>query len=64
MQDIPRAYLAEASKMESANDDNMNQYLLSRLDDDQYSRAIPNMDSIIAELKLEFSQEKVEQVIK
>jgi len=60
MQDIPRAYLAESDKMESGSDDNLNEYLLSRVDDDEFSRAIPNLDAIVADLKPQFSQEKVD----
>lgn len=62
MQDIPRAYLAEAETMESGSDDNLNQYLLSRVDDDQLARAIPDIDRIIADLKLEFSQQNIEEL--
>ncbi len=60
MQDIPRAYLAESDKMESGSDDNLSEYLLSRVDDDQFSRAIPNLDAMVADLKPQFSQEKVD----
>jgi len=60
MQDIPRAYLAESDKMESGTDDNLSDYLLSRVDDDQFSRAIPNLDAMIADLKPQFTQEKVD----
>ena len=60
MQDIPRAYLAESDIMESGSDDNLSEYLLSRVDDDQYSRVVPNLDAMIADLKPQFSQEKVD----
>ncbi len=59
MQDIPRAYLAESDKMESGSDNNLSPYLLSRLDDDQFSRVIPNLDAIAADLKPQFSLDKV-----
>lgn len=57
MQDIPRAYLAESNSMESGSDDGLNQYLLSRVDDDQFHRAIPDLDAMFAELKPQFSEE-------
>jgi chemosensory pili system protein ChpC len=62
MQDIPRAYLAEGDSMESGNDDGINEYLLSRVDDDQLDRAIPNLDKIIADLKVEFNQQRIEEL--
>ena len=62
IQDIPRAYLAESDKMESGSDDGLGQYLLSNVDEDHFARAIPNLDSIIADLKLEYSQEKLNQL--
>ena len=62
MQDIPRAYLAESDSMKSGNDDAINEYLLSRVDDDHLDRAIPNLDRIIAALKLEFSQQRIEEL--
>ena len=58
MQDIPRAYLAESDSMESGSDDGLSQYLLSRVDDDEFQRAIPNLDAMFAELKPQFSQEE------
>ena len=61
IQDIPRAYLAEVENMESGSDDGLSQYLLSRVDDDQHSRFIPNLDTIIADLKLEYSPDKLDQ---
>ncbi len=62
MQDIPRAYLAESDTMESGSDDDLSQYLLSRVDDDELVRAIPNLDAIIADLKPQISQEKIESL--
>ncbi len=62
MQDIPRAYLAESDKMESGSDDDIGQYLLSRLDEDQYSRVIPNLDAIAEDLKPQFSQDKIDKL--
>lgn len=55
IQDIPRPYLAEVEKMESGSDDDLSRYLLSRVDEDQHSRFIPNLETIIADLKLEYS---------
>lgn len=62
MQDIPRAYLAESDSMKPGNDDDINEYLLSRVDDDQLDRSIPNLDRIIADLKLEFNQQRIEEL--
>jgi chemosensory pili system protein ChpC len=62
MQDIPRAYLAESDSMESGSDDSLSQYLLSRVDDDEFQRAIPNLDAMIADLKPQFSPEDIERL--
>jgi chemosensory pili system protein ChpC len=62
MQDIPRAYLAESDKMEAGSDDGLSQYLLSRVDEDHQARAIPDLDRIIGELKIEYNQEKIDQM--
>ena len=62
MQDIPRAYLAEAESMVAGSDENLSPYLLARVDDEQLQRAIPDLDRIIADLKLEFSQNRVEEL--
>ncbi len=62
MQDIPRAYLAESDVMGSGSDDNLSKYLLSRVDDDELARAIPNMDAIVADLKPQITQEKVDSL--
>lgn len=62
MQDIPRAYLAEFGKMESGTDDGLSQFLLSRLDDDQFNRTIPNLDAMIADLKPQFNQDKIDSL--
>jgi len=60
MQDIPRAYLAEAESMESGSDENLSPYLITQVDDEQLARVIPDMDRIIADLKLEFNQGRIE----
>ena len=62
IQDIPRAYLAEAEKMESGSDEGLSQYLLSTVDEDHLARVIPDLDSIIADLKGEYTQEKRNQL--
>ena len=62
IQDIPRAYLAESSKMESGNDDDLSPYLLSRVDDEQYARMIPDLDSIARDLKSQLSREKLDSL--
>lgn len=60
MQDIPRAYLAEADSIEAVNDEGLDPYLLTQVDDDQLSRYIPDIDKIIADLKLEFDQSRID----
>ena len=62
MQDIPRAYLAEGDSMKTGNDDGINEYLISRVDDDEQDRAIPNLDKIITDLKIEFNQQRIEEL--
>jgi len=62
IQDIPRAYLAEVENMESGSDDGLSQYLLSRVDEDDVSRFIPNLDKIVSDLKLEYSKDKLNQL--
>lgn len=62
IQDIPRAYLAEVENMESGSDDGLSQYLLSRVDEDHLSRFIPNLDKIVADLKLEYSLDQLDQL--
>jgi chemosensory pili system protein ChpC len=46
MQDIPRAYLAEADSMEA----------------EQLARVIPDIDKIIDDLKLEFNQNRIAEL--
>ena len=62
MQDIPRAYLAEAETMESGSDDGLSPYLLSRVDDDQLARVIPDFDRIISDLKLEYNENRLDEL--
>ncbi|MFT4606702.1 MAG: chemosensory pili system protein ChpC [Gammaproteobacteria bacterium] len=61
MQDIPRAYLAESGRMASGSNENLGKYLLSHVDEEHFARAIPNFETIISDLKLELSDEKIEQ---
>jgi chemosensory pili system protein ChpC len=62
MQDIPRAYLAEADSMVAGSDEGLNRYLLTRVDDEQLDRVIPDFDKLIADLKLEFNQNRIEEL--
>ncbi len=62
MQDIPRAYLAEADSIESGGDEGLSQYLVTRVDDEQLKRVIPDVDKIIADLKLEFTPDRLEEL--
>ena len=61
MQDIPRAYLADDST-ESGSSEGLSEYLLTRVDDEQLARVIPNIDKIIADLKLEYTTERREEL--
>jgi chemosensory pili system protein ChpC len=62
MQDIPRAYLAEADSVEAGSGEGLNPYLLSRVGDEQLLRVIPDFDKIIADLKLEFNQNRIKEL--
>lgn len=62
IQDIPRAYLAEIDEMEAGTDDGLGEYLLSRMDDDDRARVIPDLDRIIEKLKTEYDREKIDQI--
>jgi hypothetical protein len=48
--------------METGTDDDLSQYLLSRVDEDQFARFIPDLEAIIAALKLEYSPDKLTQL--
>ncbi len=61
MQDIPRAYLADDST-ESGSSEGLSEYLLTRVDDEQLVRVIPDLDKVIADLKLEFNPECLEEL--
>lgn len=62
MQDIPRAYLAEADSMVSGGEEGLSQYLVTRVDDEQLVRVIPDIDKIIADLKLEYNPGRIEEL--
>ena len=64
MQDIPRAYLADPDTTESGSSDGLSDYLLTRVDDEQLQRVIPDLDKIIADLKLEYSPARLEELKK
>ena len=64
MQDIPRAYLADPDSTESGSSDGLGDYLLTRVDDEQLARVIPDLDKIIADLKLEYSPARLEELKK
>ena len=64
MQDIPRAYLAEAESVESGSDEGLSKYLVTRVDDEQLARVIPDIDVIIADLKLEYNQTRQDELTK
>ena len=62
MQDIPRAYLAEADTMEAGSSEGLSEYLVTRVDDEQLARVIPDIDKIIADLKLEYNENRLEEL--
>jgi len=62
MQDIPRAYLAESDSTESGSSEGLSEYLLTRVDDEQLARAIPDLDKIIADLRLEYNPARLEEL--
>ncbi len=59
IQDIPRAYLAEAETTISSGDEGLSEYLITRVDDEELARAIPDLDKIIAALKQEYNESKL-----
>ena len=64
MQDIPRAYLAEPDSTESGSSEGLSDYLLTRVDDEQLQRVIPDFDKIIADLKREYSPARLKELKK
>jgi chemotaxis signal transduction protein len=64
MQDIPRAYLAEPESTESGSSEGLSDYLVTRVDDEQLQRVIPDFDKIIADLKREYSPARLKELKK
>ena len=62
IQDIPRAYLAEADSMISGGDEGLGEFLITRVDDEELARVIPDLDRIIAALKQEYNQSMLDQL--
>jgi chemosensory pili system protein ChpC len=62
MQDIPRAFLAQADSLEVGSDEGLSPYLLTRVDDEQSARVIPDFDKIITDLKLEFNRNRIKEL--
>ncbi len=62
MQDIPRAYLADPDSTESGSSDGLGDYLMTRVDDEELARVIPDFDMIIAALKLEYNPQRLEEL--
>ncbi len=62
MQDIPRAYLADPDTTESGSSEGLSEYLVTRVDDEQLARVIPDIDKIIADLKLEYNPARLEEL--
>ena len=62
MQDIPRAYLADPDSTESGSSDGLGDYLLTRVDDEELARVIPDFDMIFAALKLEYNPQRLEEL--
>jgi len=61
IQDIPRAYLAEAETTISGGEDGLSEYLITRVDEEEKARAIPDLDRIIAALKQEYNEAKLSE---
>lgn len=59
IQDIPRAYLAEAETTISGGEEDLSEYLITRVDEDEKARAIPDLDRIVATLKQEYNESKL-----
>ena len=62
MQDIPRAYLADPDTTESGGSEGLDEYLLTRVDDEELARVIPDLDRIINQLKREYSAARLEEL--
>jgi chemosensory pili system protein ChpC len=62
MQDIPRAYLADPETTVSGGSEGLSEYLLTRVDDEEQARVIPDVDKIIAALKLEYNPARLDEL--
>lgn len=62
MQDIPRAYLADPDSTESGSSEGLGDYLLTRVDDEQLARVIPDLDRIFTALKAEYNPQRLEEL--
>ena len=62
MQDIPRAYLADPDSTVSGSSEGLSEYLVTRVDDEELARAIPDLDKIIAALKLEYNPGRLDEL--
>ncbi len=62
MQDIPRAYLADPDSTESGSSEGLSEYLVTRVDDEQLARVIPDLDKIIVALKLDYNPARLEEL--
>ena len=62
MQDIPRAYLADPETTESGSSEGLGEYLVTRVDSEELQRVIPDLDKIIAALKLEYAPARLEEL--
>ena len=62
MQDIPRAYLADPDSTVSGSSDGLSEFLLTRVDDDDLARVIPDLDRIIATLKNEYNPSRLDEL--
>ena len=61
IQDIPRAYLADETTISSGSD-GLSEYLITRVDNEDLDRVIPDLDKIIAALKLEYNEERLSEL--
>jgi len=61
IQDIPRAYLADETTISSGSE-GLSEYLVTRVDNEDLERAIPDLDKIIAALKQEYSEARLAEL--
>lgn len=62
VRDIPRAYLAEAETTISGGDEGLGEYLIMRVGEEEQARVIPDLDKIIATLKLEYNEGRLSEL--